>query len=89
MNEPLNYVAQAEAVFRRMLSKGGCVAFEDALRAVISPEGFDRRCFGHIPARMKRNGEIVEAGFRVSESPGHNSGIKRLWKLADATGGEQ
>jgi hypothetical protein len=81
------FMAQAEAIFRKMLSKGFPVAFEDAARCVETPEGIDRRCFGSIPLRMKKDGEIVEAGFRSSKSGKHNSGIKRLWKLAE--GGDQ
>lgn len=78
-----NHYAQAEAIFRRMLSKGLPVAFEDALKAVETPEGIDRRCFGFIPAKLKKDGLITEAGFRVSANSKHNAGIKRLWVLAE------
>jgi len=90
MSVSVNYMAQAEAVFRRMLGNGKPVAFEDAARCVRTPKGVDRRCFGSIPARMRGDGEIVEAGFRLSESAKHNSAIKRLWVLSgSAKGGEQ
>ena len=75
---------QFVAVFRRMLSTGRKVASEDALRAVKTPDGFDRRAFGPIVASMAKDGEIVPAGFRVSENAKHRSGIKRLWMLASA-----
>ena len=84
-----NHIAQAAAIFKRMLSKGKPVAFEDAAKCVATPEGFDRRAFGHIPAGMAKRGEIVEAGFRRSNSAKHNHGIKRLWVLADASKGGQ
>jgi len=82
-----NYLAQAEAIFRRMLSRGRPVAFEDAARAVATPDGVDRRCFGSIPARLRRDGLICPAGFKLSEIARHNHGIKRLWILADAVKG--
>lgn len=72
------------AVFRRMLSTGCKVASEDALRAVKTPDGLDRRAVGPIVASMKRDGEIVCVGFRVSENTKHHQGIKRLWMLASA-----
>lgn len=84
-----NYMAQAEAIFRRMLSKGKPVAFEDAAQAVATPQGVDRRCFGNIPARMHRDGVIVPAGFRESKLGKHNHGIKRLWVLADSDLGRE
>ncbi len=80
-------MAQAEAIFRRMLAKGGAVAFEDAAKNVKTPEGVDRRCFGSIPARMHRDGVIVETGYRQSISAKHNHAIKRLWRLADSVKG--
>ena len=83
------YMAQAEAIFRRMLAKGKPIAFEDAAQCVKTPEGVDRRAFGHIPARLRRDGLIAEAGFRLSKSAKHNCAIKRLWVLADAKGGAQ
>lgn len=79
-----NAIRQFLAVFRRMLSTGRKVAAEDAARAVKTPDGFDRRAFGPIIASMKRNGEIVPAGFRISETAKHHAGIKRLWVLASA-----
>jgi len=75
-------IRQFLAVFRRMLSTGRQVAVEDAARAVKTPEGFDRRAFGPLVASMKRNGEIVATGFRISETAKHHAGIKRLWVLA-------
>lgn len=85
-----NHLAQAEAIFRRMLAKGKPVAFEDAARCVVTPEGFDRRCFGSIPVRLRRDGLIVEAGFRRSVVGRAHQSPKRLWTLADAVkGGEQ
>lgn len=83
----LNYLAQAEAIFRRMLSTGRAVAFEDAARAVATPEGVDRRCFGPLVDRLRRDGVIVEAGYRLSNSAKHHRGIKRLWRLADPVKG--
>lgn len=85
----VNYMAQAEAIFRRMLATGRPVAMEDATRCVVTPEGVDRRCFGAIPARLRREGVVVEAGVRRSNSAKHNRGIKRLWVLADTEGGER
>ncbi len=82
-------MAQAEAIFRRMLATGKPIAFEDAARCVKTPEGIDRRAFGHIPARLRRDGLIVEAGFRLSKSAKHNCAIKRLWVLAAVKGGAQ
>lgn len=78
-----DYMAQAEAIFRRMLATGKPVAFEDAAKAVKTPEGVDRRCFGSIPARLRRDGLIVEAGYRLSNSAKHNFAIKRLWRLVE------
>jgi hypothetical protein len=78
-----DYMAQAEAIFRRMLATGKPVAFEDAAKAVETDEDVDRRCFGSIPARLRRDGLIVEAGYRLSNSAKHNYAIKRLWRLAD------
>jgi hypothetical protein len=60
------------------------VAAEDAARAVTTPEGFDRRGFGPYVAAMKRDGEIVAAGFRESINSKHHCGVKRLWVLAGA-----
>lgn len=84
-----NPMAQAEAIFRRLLAKGNPVAFEEAARAVVTADDVDRRCFGHIPARMHRNGEIVPAGFRESKTGKHNHAIKRLWVLADSKLGRE
>lgn len=78
-----NHIAQAAAIFKRMLANGKPIAFEDAAKCVTTPEGFDRRAFGHIPAGMARRGEIVEVGYRRSNSSKHNCAIKRLWVLAD------
>ncbi|WP_461509052.1 hypothetical protein [Rhodopirellula baltica] len=75
-------IAQAEAIFRRMLKSGKPVAFEDAARLVETDDDFDRRAFGHIPAKMHRDGEIVPAGYRESVTSTHHAGIKRLWVLA-------
>jgi len=86
----VDYMAQAEAIFRRMLANGKPVAFEEAAQVVVTPEGVDRRCFGSIPARLRRDGLIVEAGFKVSNSATHNRATKRLWVLVDsAKGGER
>jgi hypothetical protein len=82
-----NHIAQAAAIFRRMLAKGEPVAFEDAAKCVKTPEGFDRRAFGHIPAGMAKRGEIVEAGFRRSVVSRAHQSPKRLWVLADASQG--
>ncbi|EMI55835.1 hypothetical protein [Rhodopirellula sallentina] len=69
-------------VFREMLSTGRKVAVEDACKQVETPDGFDSRIFGVYVAKMKRDGEIVEAGFRTSVTSKHHCGIKRLWVLA-------
>lgn len=82
-------MAQAEAIFRRILAKGEPVALEDALRIVVTLVGFDRRAFGSIPARMHRDGVIVPAGFRESKTGKHNHAIKRLWVLADSPRGRE
>ena len=84
----LNPMAQAEAIFRLMLALGKPVALEDALRIVVTPDGFDRRAFGSIPARLHKDGEIFPAGFRESKTGKHNHGIKRLWVLADSAHGK-
>jgi hypothetical protein len=85
-----NYKAQAEAIFRRMLATGKPVAFEEAARCVKTPEGVDRRCFGSIPARLSKDGLIVEAGYRRSVVGRAHQSPKRLWMLAEAVkGGEQ
>lgn len=85
MSVSVNYMAQAEAIFRRMLAKGKPIAFEDAARCVITPKGVDRRCFGSIPARMRSDGEIVEAGYRRSVVGRAHQAPKRLWILAEAS----
>jgi len=84
-----NHIAQAAAIFKQMLATGKPVAFEDAAKGVPTPEGFDRRAFGLIPRGMVKRGEIVEAGYRRSNSSKHNCGIKRLWVLADVKRGAQ
>ncbi|WP_168564339.1 hypothetical protein [Crateriforma spongiae] len=76
---------QAAAIFRRMLRTGKPIAFEDAVRGVKTPDWFDRRAFGHLTAAMHRDGEIVPAGFRISETAKHNHAIKRLWLSASVT----
>lgn len=78
------WFAQAFAIFRRMLSTGKPVAFEDAIRPIETPDWFDRRGFGWIPAAMHRDGEIMPAGFRESETSSHHNGIKRLWVMLPA-----
>lgn len=83
-----NPIAQAAAIFKRMLSKGKPIAFEDAAKCVVTPEGFDRRAFGHIPAGMAKRGEIVEAGYRRSNVPKAHQSPKRLWIKADLKGGQ-
>jgi hypothetical protein len=87
MSDSPNYMAQAEAIFRRMLSGGKPIAFEDAARCVATPESVDRRCFGSIPVRLRRDGLIVEAGFRRSQVGKAHKAPKRLWVLADAVKG--
>ncbi|QDV71740.1 hypothetical protein Poly24_54800 [Rosistilla carotiformis] len=77
-----NFYHEAEAKFRRLLRTGKPIAFEDAICDVNTPEGFDRRALGAIPAQMHRAGEIVKAGFRQSDSAKHHCGIKQLWRLA-------
>lgn len=74
--------SQAFAIFPRMLSKGKPVAFEDAIKPIATPEEFDRRGFGWIPAALHRDGEIVPVGFRESTNTRHHCGPKRLWVLA-------
>ena len=81
--ERQQYFTQAAAIFYRMLRTGTPVAFEDAVRDVKTPEGFDRRAFGHIPAGMAKAGEIVEAGYRRSEVSQAHCAPKRLWVLVD------
>lgn len=81
-DERQQYFAQVKVIFYRMLRKGKPVAFEDAVRRVPTPDDFDRRALGAIPARMHKDGEIVKAGFRTSESAKHHAGIKQLWRLA-------
>lgn len=76
-------IRQFVAVFRRMLSTGRKVAAEDAARTVKTDDDFDRRAFGPVVAAMKRDGEIVSAGFRTSENAKHHAGIKRLWVSAN------
>lgn len=75
-------IQQFLAAFRRLLSTGRQVAVEDALRAVRTPEGFDRRGVGPYVAAMKRDGEIIAVGFRTSDNAKHHAGIKRLWVSA-------
>lgn len=78
-----------EHVFRRLLSNGRKVAAEDAARQVSSPEAYDRRAFGPIVIKLKKDGYIVPAGFRESKTGKHHSGIKRLWVLADSPLGRE
>jgi len=82
-------IRQFLANFREMLSTGRKVAVEDASKQIETPDGFDRRIFGVYVAKMKRDGEIVEAGFRTSDTAKHHCGIKRLWVRAsiDKKGG--
>lgn len=84
-----NPVAECKAIFLRLLQSGKPVALEDASRLVVASEGFERRAFGQIPREMARSGLIVEAGYRRSETSRANCAIKRLWVLADASGGGQ
>ncbi len=76
-------LAAAERKFRRLLGNKRPVAFEDAIKAVETPPGYDRRRLGQIPQVMAKNGEIVAVGFRSSTSAKHNSGTKRLWQYAE------
>ncbi len=87
MNEsnPIQCVA---VNFRRLLATGKSVALEDAATNVWTPDGFDRRVFGCIVRAMQRDGEIVEAGYRRATSVRCNSGIKRLWVLANKQEGQ-
>ncbi len=73
---------EAESEFLRLLRSGHPFAFEDAAKLIRTPEGFDRRALGVVPARMHRDGEIVKAGYRTSESAKHHAAIKQLWRLA-------
>ena len=57
-NNAQKALRQFVAVFRRMLSTGRKVASEDALRAVKTPDGFDRRAFGPVVASMAKAGEL-------------------------------
>jgi len=82
-----NPLAQAEAIFRRLLARGKPVTFEDASRSVVTLEGFDRRSFGSIPLRMMKAGEIIEAGFSRGRSSKCNKAIKRLWIAAPGING--
>jgi len=75
-------IRQILAVFRRELNTCRQVAADFAARVVDTPDGFDRRAFGPIVASMKRNGEIVAAGFRISETAKHLASIERPWVLA-------
>lgn len=82
-----HYFAQAAAIFRRMLRTGKPVAFEDAAKCIVTDDWFDRRAFGPaVVTPMNRDGEIIKAGFRESETAKHNCGIKRLWLLASTNG---
>lgn len=80
-------VRQFGTLFRRMLSTGRPVAAEEAAREVETPEGFERRAFGSVVASLQRDGEIRQAGFRVSNTASHHQAIKRLWVLASEEGG--
>lgn len=76
-----NYMAQAEAIIRSMAARGKTFAIEDALAPVVTPEHVDRRCFGPLVSRLKRDGVIEPAGgYRESVNSRHHSGIKRLWR---------
>lgn len=74
--------AQAQVIFYCMLRKDKPVAFEDAARCVPTADDFDRPARGTISARMHRDGEIVRAGFRQSESAKYHAAIKQLWRQA-------
>lgn len=80
----VNYMAQAEAIIRSMATRGKTFAIEDALVPVITPEGVDRRCFGPLVSRLKRDGVIEPCGYRESVNSRHHSGIKRLWRKGGA-----
>ncbi|WP_417731922.1 hypothetical protein [Rosistilla oblonga] len=81
-DERQQYFAQAKVISYRMLRKDKPVAFEDAALCVPTGDDFDRQVLGAIPARMHRDGEIVKAGYRTSESAKHHAAIKQLWRLA-------
>ncbi len=78
-----------ELSFRRLLATGKPTALEDAAQGITTPDGFDRRAFGCIPQKMQRDGEIVEAGYRRASSSRCNSGMKRLWVLANEREGSR
>ncbi|QDV15216.1 hypothetical protein CA51_51290 [Rosistilla oblonga] len=71
-----------ETTFRRLFRIGKPVPFGNVVRDAKKHERFDRRVFGAIPARMHRDGEIVKAGYRTSESAKHHAAIKQRWRLA-------
>ncbi len=77
-----NYCLAVEAEFRCLLRTGIAVALEDALARVLAPVEVHRVALGAIPARMHRDGEIVKAGYRTSESAKHHAAIKQRWRLA-------
>lgn len=87
MSKHENYLAQAEAIIRSMAARGKTFAVEDALKPIITPEGVDRRCFGPMVYRLKRDGVIEPCGYRESVDAKHHSGIKRLWRAANSSKG--
>lgn len=84
-----NYMAQAEAIIRSMAARGRTFAIEDAVKPVRTPDGVDRRCFGPLVYRLKRDGVIEPCGFRSAETARHHGSIKRLWRAAKSEGGER
>lgn len=84
----LDPLLSLEVVFRKLLATGKPVAIEDAGKIVETPEGYDRRSFGSVARKLLRNGEIVEHGYRRATSSRCNSGMTRLWVLANKREGQ-
>lgn len=74
--------AKSKRTFLKLLAKGHPVAFEDAIKHVETPEGYDRRGLSSIVTELIKSRVIVRAGFRQSHRPGHHNATKSLWKLA-------
>ncbi len=62
-------MAQAKAIFYRMLREGGPVAFESEARCVTTPDWFDRRAFGPMVAAMAKDEVVRHLGNLGWESP--------------------
>lgn len=84
-NQRARQIAEArnkcKCAFLRKLASGQPVAFEDAIRSIETPGGYDRRGLSVVVIELMKDGRIERAGYRQSRRPDHHGATKRLWKL--------